>query len=43
MLKTMLLTWGHCKVQNGAKQVHHRANFEEGLLNPQIGVKQFGK
>jgi len=30
MLKTMLLTWGHCKVQNGAKQVLRRAHFGGG-------------
>jgi len=31
MLQTMFLTRGHYKVQDGAKQVHCRAQFGEGF------------
>jgi len=41
----MLLTWGHYKVQNGAKQVHCRAHLEEVFKNknPRIDVLQMGE
>jgi len=30
-VKSRVLTWGHSKMPNGAKQVHHRACFGEDL------------